>query len=215
MRVVTAHTMQAIDRLAIDELGVAGLKLMENAGRSCAAEIVSQFGDKGRALVIAGKGNNGGDGYVIARLLSQRGWDMSVCVLAEPGQISGDAAINLARLPQEILHFCPEAGQLTELHKELIFQADLIVDAMLGTGLRSDITGVYMEAIELINASGRPVVSVDIHQVSTGLPAGFSAMRCVPPPPSPSPVQNWGMSCIREPSTPADWWLLISASPPN
>ena len=162
MRVVTAHTMQEIDKRAIDEFGIPGLKLMENAGRGCVDEIISQYGGKGRAVVIAGKGNNGGDGYVIARLLSQRGWDIKVYVMAGRDRISGDAASNLEKLPQDMVHYCPDEGQLPALHRENIFQADVIVDAMLGTGLRSDIAGVYMEAIELINASGRPVVAVDI-----------------------------------------------------
>ena len=162
MKVVTAHTMQDIDKRTIDEFGIPGLKLMENAGRSCSDEIIAHHGVKGRAVVIAGKGNNGGDGFVIARLLSQRGWDIKVYVMAGRDQISGDAAINLERLPQDIIHYCPHEGQLPALHMEHIFQADVIVDALLGTGLRSNIAGVYMEAIELINASGRPVVAVDI-----------------------------------------------------
>lgn len=162
MRVVTAHTMQEIDKRAIDEFGISGLKMMENAGCRCADEIIAQYGGRGRAVVIAGKGNNGGDGYVIARLLSQSGWNIKVYVMAGRDRISGDAAINLEKLPQAIIHYCPLAGQLTALLRENIYQADVIVDAMLGTGLRSDITGVYMEAIELINASGRPIVAVDI-----------------------------------------------------
>ena len=162
MRVVTAHTMQEIDKRAIDEFGLSGVKLMENAGRGCVDEIISQYGAQGRAVVVAGKGNNGGDGYVIARLLSQRGWELQVYIMAGRDQISGDAATNLERLPQEMVHYCPLSGQLSTLHVENIFRADIIVDALLGTGLRSDIAGVYMEAIELINASGRPVVAVDI-----------------------------------------------------
>jgi NAD(P)H-hydrate epimerase len=154
--------MQEIDRCAIDEFGISGIKLMENAGRCCVDEIISHYGNEGRAVIIAGKGNNGGDGYVIARLLSQRGWNVKVCVMAERARISGDAALNLERVPQEFVHYCPHEGQLPALHMEDLFQADVIVDAMLGTGLRSDISGVYMEAIELINASGRPVVAVDI-----------------------------------------------------
>jgi len=162
MRVVTAHTMQEIDKLAIEECGIAGLKLMENAGRSCVDEIVGEFGLKGRAVVISGKGNNGGDGYVIARLLSQKGWNVKVFILAEREQISGDAAVNLDKLAPAMVNFCPHEGQLPALHMEEIFQADVIVDALLGTGLRSDIAGVYQEAIGLINASGRPVLAVDI-----------------------------------------------------
>lgn len=162
MRVVTAHTMQEIDRRAIDEYGIPGLQLMESAGLGCAEAIIAQYGLKGRAVVVAGKGNNGGDGYVIARLLIQKGWEIKVYVMAGRDQISGDAATNLERLPRDIIHFCPQEGQLPALQMEPVFQADVIVDALLGTGLRSDISGVYLEAIELINSSGRPIVAVDI-----------------------------------------------------
>jgi len=162
MKVVTAHTMQEIDKLAIDEFGISGLNLMENAGQGCVDEIIARYGTTGRAVVIAGKGNNGGDGYVIARLLSLRAWDIRVYVLAEHDRISGDAAINLEKLPRDMVQYCPRQGELPALLRKDICKADVVVDALLGTGLRSDISGVYQEAIELINASGRPVVSVDI-----------------------------------------------------
>lgn len=162
MRVVTAHTMQEIDKQATNEFGVSGLQMMENAGRSCVEEIIAEFGLNGRCVVMAGKGNNGGDGYVIARLLSQKGWSVKVIILADREQVTGDAAVNLDKLPKTITSYCTHEGQLPALHMEEIFHADVIVDALLGTGLRSDVHGVYLEAIDLINASGRPVVSVDI-----------------------------------------------------
>lgn len=162
MRVVTAHTMQETDKRAIEEFAIPGLRLMENAGHVCVEEITSEFGLKGRAVIIAGKGNNGGDGYVIARLLSQKGWDVKVIILAEREQISGDAAVNLEKVPAALTNFCSYEGQLSAKHMEEIFQADVIIDAMLGTGLRSDVSGIYMEAVELLNASGRPIISVDI-----------------------------------------------------
>jgi hydroxyethylthiazole kinase-like uncharacterized protein yjeF len=162
MRVVTATTMQDIDRQTIDTFGISGLTLMENAGQSCVDAVVEEFGAQGYAVVIAGKGNNGGDGYVVARLLRQAGWDVHVFILAEQGQISGDAATNLSKLPWEDVTYCPQAGQLPALHMDEITRADVIVDAIFGTGLRSDVTGLYQEAIEIINASGRPVLAVDI-----------------------------------------------------
>lgn len=161
MRVVTAHTMQEIDRQAIKEFGIPGLILMESAGRRCVDEIIAEFGLNGRSVIMAGKGNNGGDGYVIARLLVLKGWSVNVIVLAEREQIAGDAAANLEKLPASIINYCSHEGQLS-LHTEEIFHADVIVDALLGTGLSSDISGIYLEAVDLINASGRPVVSVDI-----------------------------------------------------
>jgi NAD(P)H-hydrate epimerase len=154
--------MQEIDTRAISEYGIPGLQLMENAGRGCCAEIVARFGDTGSCLIMAGKGNNGGDGYVIARLLVQHGWAVKVFILADREQICGDAALNLEMLPGSAINFCTHEGQLMALHREEICAADVIVDALLGTGLRSNVSGIYLEAIELMNTSGRPVVSVDI-----------------------------------------------------
>lgn len=154
--------MQEIDRQTICECGIPGLQLMENAGRCCVEEIIAEFGLNGRAVVMAGKGNNGGDGYVIARLLSQKGWNVKVIILADREQISGDSAVNLDKLPGPEINYCTHEGQLSALHMEEIFQADVIIDALLGTGLRSDVSGIFLEAINLMNSSGRPVVSVDI-----------------------------------------------------
>ena len=162
MRAVTAHTMQEIDKQTIEEFGISGLDLMESAGQSCVDAILSGFGPAGSAAIIAGKGNNGGDGYVIARLLRLAGWSVTVYALAERSQISGDAAVNLARLPEDTVAYCPHEGQLSSRHMDEIAHVDVIVDAMLGTGLRSDVSGVYREAIEIINASGRPILAVDI-----------------------------------------------------
>ncbi|MCB5248022.1 MAG: bifunctional ADP-dependent NAD(P)H-hydrate dehydratase/NAD(P)H-hydrate epimerase, partial [Candidatus Cloacimonetes bacterium] len=93
MQVVTAHTMQELDRRAINDYGIPGRQLMENAGRSCAERIARDFGLPGDnyAVILAGKGNNGGDGYVIARHLLDKGWQVLVIVLAERQEISGDA----------------------------------------------------------------------------------------------------------------------------
>lgn len=162
MRVVTAHTMQEIDKRAIAEFGIPGLTLMEHAGRACADEIVSRFGTGGRAVILAGKGNNGGDGYVIARLLLQQCWTVRLLILAEREQICGDAATNLEKLPPASVTYCTAAGQLSDRYLQEITQADIVVDALLGTGLRSHVSGLYGEAIELINHSGRPVLAVDI-----------------------------------------------------
>ncbi|MDD2900018.1 MAG: NAD(P)H-hydrate dehydratase [Desulfuromonadaceae bacterium] len=162
MKVVAAHTMQEIDARAMQVYGIAGLQLMENAGRTCAEEIIAAFGAHGRCFVLAGKGNNGGDGYVIARLLNLQGWHVAVLVLAEREQIGGDAAVNLDRLSGPSKHFCVEADQLSAQFADELSRADVIVDALLGTGLNGDVGGIYLEAIDMMNMSGRPVVAVDI-----------------------------------------------------
>ena len=164
MKIVTAHTMQELDRRAINEYGIPGRELMEQAGRGCAEHILAAYGTRRskRVVILSGKGNNGGDGYVIARCLLEKGWQVQVIVLADRDRISGDAETNLVRLPEEIIHFCPAEGELTEKHTDDIQQADVLVDALLGTGLRSDLTGIYLEAVELINSAPGKVVAVDI-----------------------------------------------------
>lgn len=161
MKVVTGQVMQLMDRRAIGEFGVPGLELMERAGRGCADVIEESFGQgKGRlAVIVAGKGNNGGDGFVISRLLAERGWDAPVLLLATPEAVSGDAAANLARLDPKVVQSLPLglAGQ-----EELLQNASVVVDALLGTGMKSEVAGVYGAAIDFINAAGVPVVAVDI-----------------------------------------------------
>lgn len=164
MKIVTAHTMQELDRRAIEEYGIPGRDLMEQAGRGCAEHILAAYGNRRgkRAIILAGKGNNGGDGYVIARHLLEKEWQVLVIILAEQEHIHGEALTNLVLLPEEILSFCPNEGELTEKHADDLQTADVLIDALLGTGLRSDLHGVYLEAVELINAAPGKVVAVDI-----------------------------------------------------
>ena len=168
MKVVSGQVMQLMDQRAIGAFGIAGLTLMENAGRACADAISENFGPgEGRlALVVAGKGNNGGDGYVIARLLRERGWQARVLLMAEPTGITGDADANLALLDRGSLILPPIGATLPG---EAFQGAALIVDALLGTGVKSEVAGAYRAAIEAINASGTPVVAVDI---PSGVDAG-------------------------------------------
>jgi hydroxyethylthiazole kinase-like uncharacterized protein yjeF len=162
MKVVTGGVMQDIDRRTIEEYGVSGLTLMENAGRGCVELILARFGTgPGRASIMAGKGNNGGDGYVIARHLQERGWRVATFVIARREDISGDALINLDLLPDAAVVFCPAPGQLDRYEAD-IRESTVIVDALLGTGLQSEVRGVYAEAIALINSADRPLIAVDI-----------------------------------------------------
>jgi ADP-dependent NAD(P)H-hydrate dehydratase / NAD(P)H-hydrate epimerase len=192
MKVVTGAVMQEIDRRSIDEFGVAGLTLMENAGCGCADAIMASYGNSEprRAVVVAGKGNNGGDGFVIARLLHGQGWRVATFVLAREEEIGGDARINLQRLGDGAVTFCPEEGMLGH-YVAVLREADVIVDALLGTGLKSEVGGSYAEAIALLNESGRPVVAVDIPSgidsatgrvlgtaVQAGLTVTFGLAKC-------------------------------------
>jgi len=165
MKVLTAKQMQAVDRLAIDEIGIPGVVLMENAGRRVAEEIVVRYAARGlqRALVLAGKGNNGGDGYVVARHLLDNDWDVLTLVLAEAEEVAGDAAVNLTALANcggqiiyiknddELYAILDEAGEFS-----------VVVDALFGTGLTKPLAGLYLEAIGWMNCQACPVVAVDI-----------------------------------------------------
>jgi NAD(P)H-hydrate epimerase len=161
MKVVTGETMQQMDRRTIDELGISGLTLMENAGRSCVDAIIAEFGTKKSAVVVAGKGNNGGDGFVIARLLAAQGWQVHVYLLCHPEEVGGDAAVNLQLVDVPLITVCAEPGTLKP-HLKAFDTTGVIVDAILGTGLKSEVRGIYAEAIELVNAAKAPVFAVDI-----------------------------------------------------
>ena len=161
MKVVSGQVMQLMDQRAIREFGIEGLTLMENAGKACVDAISENFGpgDGKTALIVAGKGNNGGDGFVIARMLRQKGWQAPVLLLAACDAVTGDAAANLARLEPGSVVCAPEGASG---HAEMFRSAALIVDALLGTGTKSEVAGVYGEAIEMVNAAGVPVLAVDI-----------------------------------------------------
>ncbi len=163
MKVISAETMRNAERLAIEKFGIPGLALMEAAGRNCAEVILSEYGREKscRTVVIAGKGNNGGDGYVIARHLREHGWPVKVFVIARSEEIVGDAAVNLALLDPETVTFCAGPGDL-QSHADELGKTDLLIDAIFGIGLRSGVCGMYAEAVDLLNSSGMPVVAVDI-----------------------------------------------------
>ncbi len=161
MKLYTAEAMQDADRRTVDELGIPGQALMENAGGECTRLIHQQYGATRapKAVIVAGRGNNGGDGYVIARRLAALGWHILTLVLAHREEIVGDARTNLELLPRAMVRFSPR-GILP--YAEDLAEATIIVDALLGTGLTRMVDGPYAEAVNLINGAGPPVVAVDI-----------------------------------------------------
>ncbi len=165
MLLVDAKTMQGLDRRTIEEIGIPGLILMENAGLGCARIILEEMGDeveKG-CLVVAGPGNNGGDGFVIARHLFQKGKKAKVLCLNPFERFKGDALTNLKAcqgLGIEIMEAVDEKA--LDLHAHLFDEAGLVVDAMFGTGLSRPLEGRFARAVELINSSPARVFSVDI-----------------------------------------------------
>jgi NAD(P)H-hydrate epimerase len=171
MRILNADQMREADRRTIHDIGIPSLVLMENAGRQVVAAIESFFTDltDRRVAVVCGKGNNGGDGFVVARTLHQRGIEVSVFLVGQVAEVKGDARINLeilGRLGITVVEVGDE-GQW-ELHFSEISGHELIVDALFGTGLRSALSGMYETVIADINGSSIPVVAID-------LPSGMSA----------------------------------------
>lgn len=171
MKVTTAEQMQELDRKAIEIYRIPGIVLMENAGRGAAEEILKAFPEmkKKRVAIISGKGNNGGDGFVIARYLMNRGVSVRVFLLTEPKALRGDAETNyfiFHRMKGEVIPV-PSSKEYQKAKKE-IEKADLLVDAIFGTGLDAEVRGYYREVIDHLNTLQKPIVAVDI-------PSGLSA----------------------------------------
>ncbi len=160
--VFTAAEMRALDARAIAELGIPGPRLMENAGAGAARLISRAFAPiRGtRVLILCGKGNNGGDGFVVARRLQAQGARVQVLLIGRRSDVKGDAALALKRWRGRIEEIAAES-RLRALGPVLA-QADVIVDALLGTGLTGPAHGLVAEAIGAVNAAGRPVVSLDL-----------------------------------------------------
>jgi NAD(P)H-hydrate epimerase len=171
MRILTAAQMREADRFTIEDIGIPSLVLMENAGRQVVAALEASYESQleGRVALLCGRGSNGGDGFVVARTLAQRGVDALVCVIGSLTDVRGDARINLDILGQLGITIVEIAdGQSWELHFSEISKCSLVVDAIFGTGLRSPLAGLLETVVADVNATDIPVVSID-------LPSGISA----------------------------------------
>jgi NAD(P)H-hydrate epimerase len=175
LRSLTRDQVRRIDQQAIADYGLPGIVLMENAGRG-AAELLIRLGIRGPVVICAGKGNNGGDGFVIARHLELHDVETRILLLGEPGDLAPDAATNYhvleaARQRIQVLGKSSEAANLSQA----LSAADWIVDALLGTGTQGSIREPYLTAITAINGSGKKVFAVDLPSgmdCDTGLPLG-------------------------------------------
>lgn len=175
MKIVTATQMQTLDRRAIMEARIPGPVLMERAGAAVVQQLERHFSplkDK-RITIVCGKGNNGGDGFVVARLLAQQRVTVQVVTLAKPADFSRDAHIMHRRLLRIAKKGAIRAADDPAALRELLASSDLLVDAIFGTGLSSAVSGPYEEVIQAINNAGHPVVSVDI---PSGLDADTGAV---------------------------------------
>jgi hydroxyethylthiazole kinase-like uncharacterized protein yjeF len=171
MKIVTAAEMREIDRVTTEKFGWPSISLMENAGEQVASFIVNRYPDARRIAVVCGKGNNGGDGFVAARKLSEWGKEVKALLLADPAELKGDAAEMFAKigLPVLVARRVPEA--VVHLG-EMRIQCDLAIDAVLGSGFRPPISDLYKAVLPIIGAF-KLVVAVD-------LPSGTDADRLGP-----------------------------------
>jgi len=178
--VMTKEHVRAVDSWAINTIGIPGVVLMENAGRSCAELIKEKLKDVAhpKVCIFCGTGNNGGDGYVIARHLLNSGFEVVVVICGDRKKIKGDAKINLdilGRLGRPIEQLKPGDGDVPALVKTFAAGADMIVDGIFGTGLGGQLSNEYKELIESINAQNCPILAVDIPSgldCDTGQPLG-------------------------------------------
>ena len=171
MRVLNTAQMREADRRAIADLGVPSLVLMEHAGRQVVSALASRrlLRPGGRVAVVCGKGNNGGDGFVAARILSARGVAVQVYLTAPAAEIGGDAEINLSVLRRsEVPVVDVSSPSAWTAAREDLGRCDVVVDALFGTGLTRPLAGHWRSVVTDLNASNVPVVSID-------LPSGLSA----------------------------------------
>lgn len=154
-QIYSAAQVRALDQRAVSEFGIPGYTLMQRAGAAAYARMNQRYPGLRSLLVLCGGGNNAGDGYVLARLARADGLAVRVIALADPLALPGDAA----RAYEE---FASAGGTLRSFAPELAQSCDMIVDALIGSGLKRDVSGEYLEIIGAINESGTPITSLDI-----------------------------------------------------
>src|SRR5580765_8272416 len=161
MRVLNTAQMRDADRRTIDEIGIPSLVLMEKAGRQAVAAMEAMYSDllERQVAILCGRGNNGGDGFVVARTLVQRGVDVSVFLMGRVVDVRGDARTNLeilGRIGVTVVEIAD--SEAWELHFSEVSDCNLIVDAIFGTGLNAPIAGLIESVVADVNESGIPVV---------------------------------------------------------
>ena len=163
-KISTAKEMQSVDAFAINECEIPGIVLMENAGIRCLDIIQKRFPDflQRKITVIAGKGNNGGDGFVIARHFFNMGAKVQVILIGKLGSLKDDAHIN-AKAAENIGVPIKEISESNiKSCRHILNHSQLIIDAIFGTGLNKAASGIYEQVFEIVNKSEKPIVSIDI-----------------------------------------------------
>ncbi|MFC1483218.1 NAD(P)H-hydrate epimerase [Candidatus Margulisiibacteriota bacterium] len=149
--------IREMDRHAIEDLGISGEQLMENAGGAVADYIIKNYPEENfhNVLILCGKGNNGGDGFVVARKLADVGYSLVVVLVGDKKEVKGDALLNMNRWL--------EIGEIKSYSKGLVDGSNIIVDALFGTGFKGDVCEPYLSVIGDVNTlQNVPIVSVDI-----------------------------------------------------
>jgi NAD(P)H-hydrate epimerase len=168
MKILTADEMRTVDRVTTERFGVASLDLMHNAGAAVARFVRREFADRRHICVLCGKGNNGGDGFVAARELVAAGCDVRVLLLGNPGDLKGDAKAAFEEMALAPV-LAPDEAALDSLDvQKLLGSADLLLDAVVGTGFKPPLRGVAAALRDRVNALKTPVVAID-------LPSGWDA----------------------------------------
>src|SRR4029453_3565474 len=161
MKIVTASEMREIDRLTSERFGVPSLTLMENAGTAVSDFVLATYPSASKIGVVCGKGNNGGDGFVVARKLLESGKEITVLLLCGPTELTGDAAEMFRRFTGERI-VARNVEELQTAQAQAVFKSEILVDAILGTGFRPPVSALYADAIASMNASGAKIIAVDI-----------------------------------------------------
>ena len=182
--ILNREQSRAVDRIAIEQFGISSLVLMENAGRGC-VDVLERLGIDGPVAILCGKGNNAGDGFVIARHLAIRNHDCRVILLCDPHELTGDAATNFAILQKCDVHIIDASGatgSASAVPNDVLLQsldqhatgATWLIDALLGTGAHGEPRPPFDTAIDWMNAHPAKKLAVDIPSgldCDTGQPA--------------------------------------------
>jgi NAD(P)H-hydrate epimerase len=153
--IYSVASVRRIDQVAINDAGIGGYTLMTRAGKAALDIAQAQFPEARRWQVVCGGGNNGGDGYVVARLAAEQGIAVSVLAMAAPDGLSGDAAT-------AYMDFAAQGGVIAAYEGALDVDADLLVDGLLGSGLERDVEGNFAAVVDAMNAHGAPILALDV-----------------------------------------------------
>jgi NAD(P)H-hydrate epimerase len=178
---LTREQSKKIDKITIDRYGIPGIVLMENAGRFI-TDVLLKYKPHGKIFVVCGEGNNGGDGFVVARYLANLDYKVHIILVSDPEKIRGDAKINYDISMKFNIPITIISGEEIQEMESIISDADWLIDALFGTGLRGEVKEPFSKAINIMNKSNKKILSIDIPSgldCDTGEPLGVSIKATV------------------------------------